>query len=190
MRKFVPPAPVPPVTIERAIEEGLLIARSALVMDVKNYLIVAAIRDDAGYSDSEVADFVRLETLKLAAEHAGYASRTSQWAAAASTAIGPQIDVHDYRSEDLTALAHRGKTYTGMAQQLTALAGDDGYISDISQLARARAWLEIARVIQATLERLAAIENDLEYESLRAKRLRQFKMLDLAPLIELSVPEY
>lgn len=190
MRKFVPPAPVEPVTIERAIEEGLLIARAALIMDVKNYLIVAAIRDDAGYLDREVAEFVRLETLKLAAEHDGYAARTGKWAAAASTAIGPQIDVHDYRADDLTALAHRGATYAGMAEQLTALASDDSYIAGIAQEARTRAWLEIARVIQSTLERLAAIETDSDYDKLRASRLKQFRMLDLAPLLESAVPEY
>ncbi|MGV8969438.1 MAG: hypothetical protein ACOH1J_03215 [Microbacteriaceae bacterium] len=178
------------MTVERAVEEGLLIARSALVMDVKNYLIVAAIREDSGFNEKEVMTFVRSETLKLAEEHAGYAARTERWAQAASTARGPQIDVHDYRSEDLTALTHRRATYAGMAEGLTELASDETYVSDIAEQARARAWLEIARVIQLTLGRLAAIENDPEYERLKSTRLKQFRMLDLAPLLESSVPEY
>jgi hypothetical protein len=190
MRKYVPPAPVEPVTVERAIEEGLMIARAALIMDVKNHLIVATIRDDAGYDDTGMADFVRLETIKLAAEHAGYAARTKRWATAATTARGPQIDVHDYRTEDLTALAHRGATYTGMSEALTALAGDENYVADIVQSARARAWAEIARVIQSTLERLATISNDDDYARYRASRMKQFRMLDLAPLMESAIPEY
>jgi hypothetical protein len=188
--KYVPPAPVEPVTVERAIEEGLMIARSALVMDVKNHLIVAAIREDAGYDDPGIADFVRQETLKLAAEHRGYAERTTKWATTASTARGPQIDVHDYRFDDVTALAHRGATYAGMSEQLTSLANDDEYVAGIVESARSRAWLEIARVIQSTLERLASISSDPEYEAMKKSRLKQFRMLDLAPLLESAVPEY
>jgi hypothetical protein len=188
--KFVPPAPVEPVTIERAIEEGLMIARSALVMDVKNHLIVAAIREDAGYDDPGIAEFVRQEALKLAAEHSGYAERTTKWASTASTARGPQIDVHDYRLEDLTALAHRGATYAGMAEQLAVLARNEEYVSGIAESARSQAWLEIARVIQSTLERSASIISDPKYEALKATRLKQFRMLDLAPLLESAVPEY
>lgn len=184
VRRFVPLPPVEPASVERAVEEGLLIARSALVMDVKNHIIVAAIRDGIDFDETALADFVRAEVHKLAREHSGYEEQTKLWATAAVTARGPHADVHDYRSGDLDALTHREETYSGMAAGLDALAHDSAYVAGILESARLRAWEELAAVIGSTLDRMAAVSTEEDYERHRGTRLRQFRAIDLAQLIE------
>lgn len=177
-------------SVERAVEEGLLIAKTALAMELKNHIIVGAIRDDQRFVESELRGFLTAEIEKLAREQAGYAARTDSWAAAATSARGPQSNVHDYRADDYGSLTKRRQTYTAMAGALTALANDTEFLTAVLASAQSQAWSEIERAILAKLEGEVRSSTEKGYLRTRKERMRQVREIDLAALDAANLPEY
>jgi hypothetical protein len=179
-RPFVPPAKVEPISIARAVDEGLLIAKSALAMDVKNHIIVTALRDDRNFAEQDVAGFVREELGKLQKEYENYSKRMDKLAVTAVDAAGPQSDSHDYRPEDYKALTKRGTIYREMAEQLKRWRKDDEFIGTVAESAREQAWSEVGRAITARLAWWIHPVGDPDYDVERESRLRTLRELDLA----------
>jgi hypothetical protein len=177
-------------SVERAVEEGLMIAKTALAMELKNHIIVGAIRYDKNFVESELREFLSGEIDKLALEQSGYADRTDSWAAASTSAQGPQANVHDYRSGDYGSLTKRGQTYTAMASALTVLAGDDEFLAGVLASAQSQAWSEIERAIMARLEGEVRSSTEKGYTRTRKERMRQVREIDLLALNEANLPEY
>jgi hypothetical protein len=168
--------------VAHAVAEGILIARSALTMAIKNHIIIGAISEDRSYDADEVAAFARDEIRQLAAEESGYAVRVRESAVSAVAAHGPSQHRHDYRAADETALLHREAIYHGLAAELLALSEDAAYVADVVNVARVNAWDEIGDALLARLERLEQIGSAPDYEKRRKKRLRQLKRIDLGAL--------
>lgn len=177
-------------SVERAVEEGLMIAKTALAMDLKNHIIVGAIRHDNNFVESELREFLSGEIDKLAREQSGYADRTDSWAVASTSARGPQANVHDYRSDDYGSLTKRGQTYTAMADALKALANDAEFLAVVLASAQTQAWSEIERAIMAKLEGEVRSSTEKGYTRTRKERMRQVREIDLAALDEANQPEY
>jgi hypothetical protein len=177
-------------SVERAVDEGLMIAKAALAMELKNHIIVGAIRHDRKFIESELRTFLVEEIDKLAAEQSGYAERTDSWAAASTLARGPQSDVHDYRSGDYGSLTKRGQTYAAMATALTALTQDAAFLAGVLETAQAQAWSEIERAILAKLEAEVRSSTEKGYLRTRKERMRQVREIDLVALEETILPEY
>lgn len=179
-RPFVAPARVEPISIERAVDEGLLIAKSALAMDVKNHIIVTALRDDRNFAEQDVAAFVRDELGKLRKEYDSYSKRMDKLAAKAVDTEGPQSDSHDYRPEDYTALTKRGSIYREMAEQLGRWRNDEEFLGAVAESAREQAWSEVGKAITARLAWWVHPVGDPDYDDERESRLRTLRELDLA----------
>ena len=60
-KPYVAPPMPEPISVERAVEEGALIARSALATAARNHVILTAVRDGLPFDRDEVARFVRTE---------------------------------------------------------------------------------------------------------------------------------
>jgi hypothetical protein len=181
-RPYVPVPRAEPITVERAVEEGMLIARSALTMEVKNRIIVGALRDDLAFDPKETADLVRSELSVLSREQAGYARRMNRLAIAVSGARGASIRDHDYGPRDYRVLTHRGKIYAALSDELERLVGDADFVAEIVETARTRAWAELGGTIVSRLERALGVHRDPDYVIDRIDRMRSLVEVDLAAL--------
>jgi hypothetical protein len=170
--------------VQRAVDEGLLLARFAVVMDVKNHIIVSALRDDAPFDAAVSALEVRQSLARLAGEQAGYAERvTDVLKTRAARARGNVKHEHDYHPEDLGSLDLRHAVYSRVAEQLLALAADESYVGEIVETARRDAWGELGGAVEVRLDRLPRppVKN-ADYERNRARRIRALVEEDLAAL--------
>lgn len=173
-KPYVAPALPEPISVERAIEEGALIARSALSIATRNYVIVAAIRDDHAFDPDDVGRFVRAELRSLSREQAAYSKRMD--AAVASADKG-----FDETSPE--TLARRGIIYAGLSDELARQAADDAIIAEVVETARIAAWNELSRTIELRLDHMSAVAADADYDSQRTQRMKDLRKYDLAPLI-------
>ncbi len=179
-RPYVAPEKIEPVSVERAIDEGLLIARAALTMEVKNHIIVTSLRDNLPYDPDEVTAFVRSAIENMSLNYLADRRQMDRLAIASISAEGPQTSGHDYRSEDYEMLSQRGKVFSGMSRELDRLVADDDYVQQIALAARDKAWAEIGATIETRLDWiLHPPVTESNYELVREKRMRQLKRLDL-----------
>ena len=162
--KYVAPEPVPPAPIERVVDEGLMIATTAVRMSVKNHLIVDAIRDSLDYDAGALADVARAELEKLARQN---------------------VDAAREQREARNIHIHRG-----LADALRALADDDDAVSGIVEKSREEAWREVSGVVSTVLAARSVDSRDPDYEAERDERLRELLSVDLAKLELESLPEY
>lgn len=171
-----------PISVERAVDEGLLIARSALTMEVKNRIIVSALRDDHPFDAARAATWVALEVTNLAAEQAGYAKRMGDLANSLTKARGTTSKEHDYGPRDRRLLARRGLVYASLSEELVALGDDAQFVQSVVEDARGQAWSELGAAIETRLD-IGPMQNpDAEYELERDTRLRAFVAIDFAQL--------
>lgn len=171
-----------PISLERAVEEGLLIARSALTMDVKNRIIVSALRDDHRFDAAETASWVALELTHLSAEQAGYAARMTELANSLTSARGTTSKEHDYGPRDFRQLTRRGLAYASLSDELARLVDDRDFVESVTEDARSQAWSELGTAIESRLDHGPMQKPDADYELERDTRLRAFIAIDLARL--------
>jgi hypothetical protein len=170
-----------PVSIERAAEEGLIIARAALVMEVKNQIIVDAIRDGKPYDTDRVIDIARRELVVLARENDESAERTQQLAADVLSPQGSH-DSEGYRAGDHPALKDRAAIHARLSAELERLSGDDDYLTDVADAARTRAWAEVGDAIASRLLRNLPVTPDRFYEEDKEARIKALYKINLHAL--------
>jgi hypothetical protein len=164
-------SPRQPISIDRAVEEGILIATSALTMEVKNQIIVDAIRDARPYDGDHVADVAKRQLLGLARQNDESSDRIQHLAEEVLTLKGAH-DSGGYRVEDHLALTNRAIIHSRVSAELRGLADDDDYIRDVAESARAEAWAEVGDAVQSRLLRDVPPERDRFYEVDRAARIQ------------------
>ena len=164
------PAPVDPAALERAVGEGLLIARAAAVVSVANRIVVRALRDDDVFDHDETAAATRRTLHRLAEEQRYQNTRIGAARAKALKSKGRSRHQHDYRKGDDETLWFREKTYVAVADRLDALRDDDEYVDEVVQAAVARAWGDVGAAV-VTRVRAASVVVDAEYGEARAERL-------------------
>jgi hypothetical protein len=168
--------------VARAVEEGLLIGRSTVVLAAKNHLIVGALREGSSLRDLDVAGFIAGELLRLAAEQNEYSARTALDAKAARTAVGALRHQHDYRPADVRVLEERALIYSELAQSLTELSTDDTVTGELAEEARVAAWAELSAVIGKRLDLLARSTGDPAYAWARRASMAAVRDVDLPSL--------
>ena len=170
--------------VQRAVDEGLLIARFAVVMEVKNHIIVSALRHDEPFDAEATGREVRQSLMRLAAEQSDYADRvTDVLRERAARARGSVKHEHDYHPEDLASLDLRHAVYSRVASELKRLADDDGYVGEIVETARQDAWGELGGAVESRLDRLPKPPvRNADYERNRTRRIRTLIDVDLAAL--------
>lgn len=162
--KFRPPEPVPDAPIERVVEEGVLIARNAVRMAVKNRIIVDAARDHLDFDDGALAGLVHVEFDHLA-EQAERSLRVS----------------HSSRNRAVQE---------GLAEGLRQASMDGALISGIIEEARELAWSEIGAAIVAKLHDANIPATDPQYLANRETRLRELRTINLAELQAAAEGDY
>jgi hypothetical protein len=172
--------------VARAVEDGLLIARSTLVMTTRNYIVVGTLGSGRSLAALDVPAFVSDELRRMAREQADYAERTEIDAIAAMHAVGALRHQHDYRPVDHDILTERSRIYDSLATTLLELAHDGPYALAVAEDARAAAWRELGGVIEERLDVQAAAPRDPDYARQRAARMRRVREVDL-PTLE---PDY
>ena len=168
--------------VARAVEEGLLIGRSTVVLAAKNHLIVGTLRDGSPLRDLDIGGFVAEDLLRLAAEQGDYAERTALDAKAARTAVGALRHQHDYRPADVHVLEERATIYTELSNRLAALAADDAVTAELAEEARLAAWAELSAVIGKRLDLLVRSETDPAYALARRASMAAVREVDLPTL--------
>lgn len=162
--KFRAPEPIEEAPIERVVEEGVLIARNAVRMAVKNRIIVDAARDHLDYDDGALAGLVHVEFDQLAEQ-----------------------------SEHLLRVSHTARNRAvqeGLAEGLRQASMDGELISGIIDEARELAWSEIGTAIIAKLRVAYLPMEDPSYGAQRKRRLRELRTINFAELEDAARDEY
>jgi hypothetical protein len=170
------------ISIDRAVDDGLLIARAALTMEVKNYIIVTAIRDGRPFDLAEVTRVVQSELHSLADENDANAARVRDLADEVLKAGRAKHDSEGYQTDDHPALTNRGVIHSQLSEQLNALADDEAYIADVTDRARTQAWAEVGDAIESRLLQSLPKPPDKYYEEDKEARLRAFANINLRAL--------
>lgn len=171
------------ITLERAVDEGVLLAEYATRMETKNQMIIGALRGDREFDAERYAEVVRANLAKLAEEASEQAQRIRTARLAARESPGLASGHHDYRRSDVQNLQLREETYSGLAQRLTTLRGNPEYVAGVVEAAKVTAWDEVGNVVVSTL----AAENepvDLgdNYAEERHARMQLLQLEDLQEL--------
>lgn len=188
--RYVAPAPRPELPVDELVDEGVLIAGSALRLAVKNGIVLRALRDRADYDEAEALDAVRHELRDLAEEKDDDASRIADAREDATGRSGKAVHQSDYRAGDLGTLKRREDVSRGLADRLRELSDDTEYLRDMYARANEAALDELSAWIGATIPGTGAPRDPSAYEEGRDERLRALVTVDLAMLETRNIPEY
>jgi hypothetical protein len=161
-----------PVSIERSVDEGVLIASAAVTMDAKNYIIVEAIRDGSAYDHANVEATVRRELLELANENEASAHRVQQLAVDVQTKRSPRDNSEGYEFDDHPTLTKRGVIHVMLGAELERLSEDDEFVAGLAERARLQAWAEVGGAIESRLLASIPPKPDAAYEAEKDARMR------------------
>jgi hypothetical protein len=171
-----------PVSIERSVDEGVLIASATVTMDVKNYIIVEAIREGHPYDRAAVVSAVRRDLLELAHENQASAQRVQQLAVDVQTPRGARDDSEGYQVDDHPTLTKRGIIHVLLAAELERLSADEKFIEELAERARVQAWTEVGGAIETRLIDSLPKPPDPFYEEDRDARIRALLNINLRAL--------
>lgn len=171
-----------PVSIERAVDEGVLIAEAAVTMDVKNYIIVEAIRESHPFDLDAVIAAVRRELLALVHENNENATRLQDLAVEVQTPRGAPDNSEGYQADDHPTLTKRGIIHVLLAAELERLSEDDAFVADLAERARVQAWAEVGSALESRLIASLPIVPDRFYEEDKDARIRAFYNINLRAL--------
>ncbi|MDQ1606326.1 MAG: hypothetical protein QOJ18_693 [Microbacteriaceae bacterium] len=168
-RRIVDPRPFdasrldspPPASIERFVEEGMLIVESAVRMTVRNAIVLLVLRDHRDFDSGVLRSVARDRLLDLADEEDEAARRVGQRGGG-----NP-----DERGVRLVAL------HLGVAETLRERAADAEFVEGILRQARDAALEDIASTMMT-----APVERTPDYDRYRADRIASFVGLDLTEL--------
>ncbi|PZE24172.1 hypothetical protein [Curtobacterium sp. MCBD17_028] len=154
--------PVDPDELRRSVDEGMLIARSAIVIAVANRIILSALQQHESFDARVVAEVAREELRRFAAEQREDAERMREIRAVAQNARGRSRHQHDYKRGDDLKLRTREATYTELAERLEASSEDPSFVDAIVIAARQRAWDDIGSTVIGRLGWAAGPADDYE----------------------------
>ena len=157
--RYKPPPEREPVPLERVVDEGMIIAESAVRMTVRNFLVVAALRDRSDFDADALAELTRDRLLELADEEDASSTRTRG------------RERFDERGVRLVGM------HDGVARVLRERAEDEGFIRSIVDRARGEALEDLAAGAI-----IPPVVPDPDYALRRAGRMDAFIAFDLAEL--------
>jgi len=177
---FEPPPELPLPSVDRIIEEGVLISVSSVRMALKNRLITAALRDSRDYDAEALRESARVEFELLARENDDTADRLEQLREIHGEEPKPTSGVQAAQWE---AHRRRPQVHRLLAVELRHESENRDTIDELVERARTDAWDEIGREITVRLgENGFDSALDPEYERERRARMSMFVAFDLASL--------
>lgn len=171
-----------PVSIERSVDEAVIIAQAAVTMDVKNYIIVEAIREGHPFNLDDVLARVRRELLLLAQENNENANRVQSLAVEVQSPRGAPDNSEGYQTDDHPTLTKRGIIHVLLAAELERLSEDDQFVAELAERSRVRAWAEVGEAIESRLLRALPKEPDAFYDDDKDARIRALFNINLRAL--------
>jgi len=176
------PDPATPSTA-RIVDEGMLIALSAVRMALKNRIIVAALRDHNDYDPSVYAALARQELHEVARQNDEDSTRVERLGSylARTTGKGKGRELENKR-RDVVRLGRRRTLHDNVAERLREIAADDDRVAEIVEKARADALQEINDALSARLLAQKVDPRQPGYAAERAERMRAVGKIDLAAL--------
>lgn len=155
--------------VERLVDEGMMIVRSALRMSAKNRLIMQVLGAGEAFDEDALVDAVRTDARALAEEKSEEAERLEVVATKAAKKPGRATFHDDYRRQDVRALTLRERVGRETARRLHELGDDDAALLDLIHSARESA---LDDVIQARLSAVMPYRRDPLYRRERSERMR------------------
>ena len=175
--RYEGPLAVPVAPVSVVIDEGVLIAKSAVRMAVKNRMIVAALRDGLSYDHAQFVAFAVERFSEFAAHEETSAERVRQRRneqALSLRATSPS----DLPQES----ARREEIHTGLGSALRELADDLQALDAILSDARDDALGEITvHAVTASLDG-GEVTVDEDYDQGKAERVAALLFIDLSEL--------
>jgi hypothetical protein len=151
-------------------------------MDVKNYIIVEAIRDGSAFDTDNVVEAVRRELRSLAEENELSAHRVQQLSVDVQTVRGPRDNSEGYQVDDHPTLTKRGVIHVMLAAELERLSEDGVFVAELAERARVQAWAEVGSAIEKRLVESIPLPRDAAYEAEKEARVRSLIDINLRAL--------
>lgn len=171
-----------PVSVERAVQEGILIAGSAVVMDAKNYIIVASLRDGHPFDLDSVMANVQRQLLALSRENDENGRRVEQLAADIHKHGGAPDDSEGYQADDYPTLTRRAIVNLRIGNELKRLSDNEPFLAELAERARIAAWSDVGDAIFTRLLTDLPKPPDKFYEDDKAQRIRALFDINLRAL--------
>lgn len=166
-------------SVERTVEEGLLIALSAIRMAIKNLVILGVLRERSDFDPTAYIEATREQIELLAAQNTEFGEHFRTGALAAGDGLDEEDSAIESRRLDRLSLVHNR-----ISDELTAVAADTERVLGIIESARDSAWNEIGDAWMDRLTRdLVDVRPDPDYARQREGRLQEFIYIDLAGLM-------
>jgi hypothetical protein len=183
--RYEPLEPSAPAPVERVVDEGVLIAETAVRMSVKNAVILSSLRDRLDLDRESLARHAADELRAAADRELESLERVQRLAEAQKDQPKPKYvgDDANLPREPIDAIAERVRP--ALAARLRALADDPEHLGELVERARTEAWAEIAQSFEARAARLSSTgEDSLDYDLRKYDRIASFLELDLKPGLE------
>ncbi len=169
------------LTVDEAVQEGLLLTEYASRMSIKNSFLRRVLAGQGSW-DLEHGRHIARDILQaLASEADTDATNLDRLIERFRTDPRTPPDPHGYSHDDLPNMLHRRDVSRGVAARLREQSADDDYLDELTDHARRDAWREVAHNIEHNLD----IENttvDADYLMQRDQRIRKLITEDLAAL--------
>ncbi|TWX40442.1 hypothetical protein ES689_03005 [Frigoribacterium sp. ACAM 257] len=167
--------------LERSVDEGFLIVRSALVVSATNHVIRRALQEALPFDEAVATEVVRDDMARLAEQQRSGAARVRRLRRQTGRAYGQSRHQFDYRTDDAGALKLREATAKALAAELTRRRDDDAFVRGVVEAARSRAWDDVGSTVVDRLGWAASPAPD--YDDGRDERIRGLVEGDLADLL-------
>ena len=174
--RYEGPVAVPVAPVSAVVDEGAMIARSAVRMAVKNQMIVAALRDGLSYDHTRFMLFAVGRLTDLADHEDAAAERVRE--RRARPGVHPTLTPAEARDESL----RREEIHTGLSAALRSLAADSTQLDVILSGAREDALTDITANLADTAGDDSGVTVDDDYGVGKDERVAALLFIDLSEL--------
>jgi hypothetical protein len=171
--------------VEEIVEQGLLVADVAVRMNVKNAIIMNALRNNVDYDEEVIRDLARTALTELADERERDAKHIKRVRDEIRDFGRSAWSESEYGNDDNRTLRHRQEVYETLATELRERAVNAEYVTTSTTRAREAAWEEVGDSLKNRAEHpyYSGGDND-EYRQERESRIQQLIAHDLTQLME------
>lgn len=169
--RYTPPESFPVTPLETLVDEGVLIATSAIRLAVTNLAILRTLRDGEQFDLDWYLHAVREQLELLASEKYGDADRIAE-----RISTAPYRGLREPQAYEPERLERRRLMSKKLAERLLALAGDDAWVEQLALASRDAALDELAHAVTAAALRsipstdvLTGAEHAIEIQDLKAE---------------------
>lgn len=170
--------------VDEIAEQGMLVADVAVRMEVKNDIIMNALKANVDYDEAHIIELVRESVIDLADERKRDAKHIDIMLERIRKSGFSAFSETQYRDEDNRTLNHRREVYELVAKGLRERSEDDEYLRQTAERSRELAWAEIGTSLaDRAMHPYYSGGGSAEYQEQRERRIAQFVEKDLGELL-------